>query len=309
METPRTYVPYKDWKAPSQQTEYTEATPLLNKDGTLNAKGWARHNVFDYDRTLVKKGSPMSKKEWDFYQISDGKYMLQLSFANIGIGGYVAAKLINLLEGKTVADATQLYLGGKKHLPPPKGDVPNRYKDKIGSAEFDFDTKVTYRTLKFKKPYKGKMVECDFTMDIPHDLENITTVLPFEGDNTKYFMTTKQNCMPCEGTFKWGDSCYTFKKEDSFCALERGRVNTPHIWFGPGVTAHSTSPTKRAKSTFSALKSPGQSATKATQPKQLFSTTARLTSSALLTLRFSRRTTNLWTIGSSFQRTADSILL
>ena len=89
METKRTYVPYWDWKEKSKQTEYTEATPLLNKDGTLNAKGWARHNVFDYDRTLVKKGSPMSKKEWDFYQISDGKYMLQLSFANIGIGGYV----------------------------------------------------------------------------------------------------------------------------------------------------------------------------------------------------------------------------
>ena len=37
METPRTYVPYKDWKASSKQTEYTKATPLLNKDGTLNA--------------------------------------------------------------------------------------------------------------------------------------------------------------------------------------------------------------------------------------------------------------------------------
>lgn len=240
METKRTYVPYWDWKEKSKQTEYTEATPLLNKDGTLNAKGWARHNVFDYDRTLVKKGSPMSKKEWDFYQIADGKFMLQLSFANIGIGGYVAAKLIDLEGCEVIADATQIYLGGKKHLPPPKGDVPNRYKDKIGKAEFDFDTKVTYRTLKFKMPLKGKMVECDFTMDIAPDLENITTVLPFEGDNTKYFMTTKQNCMPCEGTFKWGDDyCYTFKKEDSFCALDWGRVNTPHkmVWYwGNGST-------------------------------------------------------------------------
>ena len=46
MELPRTYVPFKDWKEKSKQTEYTEKTPLLNKDVTLNAKGWARHDVF-----------------------------------------------------------------------------------------------------------------------------------------------------------------------------------------------------------------------------------------------------------------------
>ena len=42
-------------------------------------------------------------------------------------------------------------------------------------------------------------------MDIPEGLESITTVFPFEGDETKYFMTTKQMCMPAEGRFVVGD--------------------------------------------------------------------------------------------------------
>ena len=238
-ETKRTYQSFKNWKTKSKQTEYTEETPLLAKDGTLLAKGWARHNVFTYDRNNVKKGNPMSKKEWDFYQVSDGRYMVQLSFANISIGGYVAAKLIDLVNGKLIVDATQLFLGGKKHLPPPKGDVPNRYKDKIGKAEFDFDTKETERTLWFKMPVKDKMVECSFKVDIMPGLENITTVLPFHGDPTKYFMTTKQMCMPCEGTYKYGDDVYEFSKEDTFCTLDWGRVNTPHkmVWYwGSGST-------------------------------------------------------------------------
>ncbi len=239
-ETPRTYVPYKDWAEKSKQTEYTKETPLLSPDGTLLCRGWARHNVFSYNRNHVKPGSPMSQKEWDFYQVCDGKYMVQLSFANISIGGYIAAKLVDIQTGKTIADATQLFLGGKnKHVPPPKGDVPNRYKDKIGKAEFDFDTKETTRTLWFKMPLKGKMVECKFTMDIMPGLENITTVLPFKGDNKKYFMTTKQNCMPCEGYYKFGDEIYNFSKETAFCALDWGRVNTPHkmVWYwGNGST-------------------------------------------------------------------------
>lgn len=53
----RTYTPWQDWKHPSKQTEYTEPTTLLAEDGTLLSPGWARHNVFDYDRDRVKSSS------------------------------------------------------------------------------------------------------------------------------------------------------------------------------------------------------------------------------------------------------------
>ena len=94
-ELPRTYKSFTEWKEKSKQTEYTEETPLLNPDGTLNAKGWARKNHFTYDRNLVKTGI-MSRKEWDFYNIVDDEFQILVSFANINIGGYVAAKLTNL---------------------------------------------------------------------------------------------------------------------------------------------------------------------------------------------------------------------
>ena len=238
-ETKRTYVPFNEWPEKSKQTEYTENTPLLSPEGNLIPKGWARHNVFEYNRDYVKQGI-MSKKEWDFYQVSDGNYMVQLSFANITVGGYVAAKLIDIKNKKLIADATQLFLFSKnRFVPPAKGDVPNRFAEKIGKAEFDFDTKETSRSLWFKMPLKDKIVECRFEMDIMPGLENITTVLPFDGDTTKYFMTTKQNCMPCGGFFKYGDDVYTFDKADTFCALDWGRVNTPHEmgWYwGNGST-------------------------------------------------------------------------
>ncbi len=237
-ETERTYVPFGKWKEKSKQKEYTESTPLLAPDGTLLAAGWARHNVFDYNRNYVKSGI-MSQKEWDFYQICDGRYMVQLSFANIHVGGYVGAKIVDLRAQEVIADTIQYFIGGKKHIPPPKGDVPNRYKDKIGKAEFDFNTKENSRTLRYRLPLKDKVVECNFTMDIMPGLENITTVLPYDEDKTRFFMTTKQNCMPCEGTFKFGDEVFVFSKADTFCVLDWGRVNTIHkmVWYwGNGST-------------------------------------------------------------------------
>ena len=240
-ELPRTYVPFNKWEKKSLQREYTEETPLLNADGTLNAKGWARKNVFTYDRKKVKKGL-ISRKEWDFYTITDGKVQLLISFANINIGGYVAAKLTDLKSGEVICDAISYFAGGNRYVPPAKGDVPGRFKDKIGKAEFDFCTKENERTLYFKKPHKGKTVECSICMDIPEGMENITTVLPFKEDPTRYFMTTKQTCMPTSGYYRFGDFEYTFSKDSSFCAMDWGRVNTVHemVWYWGNASSYIT---------------------------------------------------------------------
>ena len=232
---------YVGWQDPgfvkSAQREYKEKTPLLGADGTLQARGWARRNVFGYDRTRVKH--PMRRKEWDFYQISDGKYMVQISFANISLGGYASAAIVELENGKTVASATGLFVGGKdKYVLPPRGDAPNRVKMSVGGADFEFVTTETGRTLKFRKGG----VECDFTMQIPQGLENITTVLPFKGFPDRYFMTTKQNCMPCAGTFRAGEKVWSFSKDDTFCVLDWGRVCTPYrlVWYWGNGSAYLT---------------------------------------------------------------------
>lgn len=230
----RTYSSWMDGEWTSSQNEYTKATEIFADDGTLLAKGWARHNVFNYDRNKVKNHN--RRKEWDFYQLSNGRFMVQLSFANISLGGYVSAVLVDLMSGKVVNNIMSPFVGCKdKYVLPYKGDIVNNVKGHIGNADFEFDTKETTRTLYFK----ADNVELNFTMDMYPDHENITTILPFKGMPDKYFMTTKQNCMPCEGTYRIGADIYYFSKDDTFCVLDWGRVNTPYsmVWYwGNGST-------------------------------------------------------------------------
>ncbi len=237
-ELERTYIPFSKWKEKSKQREYTTETPLLCADGTLNAKGWARRNVFEYDRNKVKKGL-ISRKEWDFYTITDGRKQLLISFANINIGGYVGCRLIDIVTGEVHVDTVTYFAGGNRFVPPSKGDVPARFNGKISSTKFDFNTMEDERTLYFKKDIKGKVLECNVSMDIMPGLENITTVLPFDEDKTRYFMTTKQNCMPCDARLSFGDYSYEFTKDSSFCVMDWGRVNTIHkmVWYwGSGAS-------------------------------------------------------------------------
>ena len=233
-EEKRTYTGWKNFACSSRQTEYTAPTPMLDEQGNLLAMGWARSNVFDYDRARVRP--KLRGKEWDFYQISNGRYMVQLSFANISIAGYVSAVLVDLVGCRVLANVMAPFLGGREKYPlPPKGDVPHRFGYSIGNAEFTFDTGAHSRTLTFR----AKDIACTFTMDIPAGQENITTILPFAGMPTRFFMTTKQNGMPCEGTFTYGAKTCTFRKADTFCVLDWGRVNTPRkmVWYwGNGST-------------------------------------------------------------------------
>ncbi len=231
-ELKKTYVPFNERKEKSKQTEYREPTPLLDADGRLQVKGWARKNIFEYNRDYVKKGL-ISRKEWDFFTIFDDDMQILVSFANIGIGGYVAAKLTNLKTGEVLCDSVQYFAGGNKHVSGSIPDAPCRFRDKIGKTEFDFNTEKTKRTLSYKGFYKRKSVEVSAVMEIADGLESITTVFPFDGDETKYFMTTKQLCMPCGGFFRFGDFVYEFSKEKAFCSLDWGRVNTPRelVWY------------------------------------------------------------------------------
>ena len=57
------------------QKEITSRTELLDKDGNLAVCGWARRNLFVYDRERVRRRNRL--KEWDFYQASDGNMLVQ----------------------------------------------------------------------------------------------------------------------------------------------------------------------------------------------------------------------------------------
>ena len=224
----KTYKSWTEWTSPGEQREYTEETALLAEDGRVQAAGWARRGLFRYDRSRVRH--KMRRKEWDFYQISDGEYMVQLNFANISLGGYASAMLVDLKNHKILANSMAPFLGGKdRYVLPARGDEPNTVDFQVGKAHFLAETREQSRHLRFDS---GE-IHADFCMDILPGQENITTVLPFEGYPDRYFMTTKQNCLPCEGVFRAPGVEKHFSKENCFCVLDWGRVCTPYrlVWY------------------------------------------------------------------------------
>ena len=116
------------------QKEITSRTKLLDESGMLAVRGWARRNLFYYDRSLVKRRGRL--KEWDFYQISDGRIMVQINFFNITIASAATACVLDLKTGER-HECASITLGTKKrYLLPEVSDRPNVFDyEKGGTAK------------------------------------------------------------------------------------------------------------------------------------------------------------------------------
>ena len=234
----KTYVGWKELGYTRNQVEYTEPTPILDEKGDVLVKGgWARHNVFEYDRTLAHP--QWRGKEWDFYQICNGKYMVQISFANISIGGYASAVLVDVSGEETKLISTMSpFLGGKnKYVLPANGEKENAFTYTNGDFLFREVTGTKIRTVEFKGVYKKQPIEAMFKMEIFDDHESCVTVTPFKRKgkylHDRFFLTMKQNSMPTEGYFRVGNETFTFTKADTFTVLDWGRGVWPYkeVWY------------------------------------------------------------------------------
>ena len=224
----------------NKQIEYTSPTPLLDEKGNLLAKGWARHNLFKYERRLVKPRFRL--KEWDFHQIQDGQYKVLINFFNITVGTSATASIRDIRTGELIAENVVIIpFTRNKYLPPEIGDKTNKlvFDDKGIKMVYDTNLEEGYRHVTFESTYKGEPIKYDFWEEVPEGHENITIVTPFPKKKNQFFLTTKQNCLPAEGYVQIGEKKISFTKDKSFGTMDWGRGIWPHKaeWYwGNGST-------------------------------------------------------------------------
>ena len=217
----------------NKQTEITEKTPLLDSDGNVRALGWCRRCLVEYTKDRIPESLRWRKKEWDFYQVSDGEWMAQINFANISVGAAATCGVVNLRTGErydfaSVVPATfnRLFLSSKN------AESPSFFEYSKGNVYLKFDVKTEYRDIVFKAK-KGKQT-IDLALRARHlpDNESISIVTPF-GLPKRFFLTTKYNCMPTEGYISIGEKKIVFDPKKTFCVLDWGRGVWPHknYWY------------------------------------------------------------------------------
>ncbi|MGI6734851.1 MAG: DUF2804 family protein [Bacilli bacterium] len=214
---------------------YTMPTPVFDKRKRHINFGYATDMSFVFDKNLVKK--PLRLKEWDFYQIQHGRYVVQLTIGHIAYAQNIAINLIDLEGEETYsANVVKLFKGAKSMNMPPDPSVDNEihYTDKKAKVDLHYVTKGIIRHL------YGSMVNeqgVKFEVDVKlerlqnHDAMVINT--PFAETFYHFYLNYKIGNLKASGSFKMGDLSFKFDPKKDFGLLDWGRGVWPfhEVWY------------------------------------------------------------------------------
>jgi hypothetical protein len=205
---------------------------LLNADGTLAHRGYATRPVLTYNRENIK--APAWKiKEWDFYQVSNDDYCVQLTIGHVSYAGEVSIRFFEFESGYRVDFSHMLLLPfGSLNMPrsAESGDLAYRSKQ----VEMAFRVRDGGRSLSARTKGDGKTPPFGIEIELEQpDAAGIVMATPFDEDKRYFYYNHKINCMPARGTVRVGGREYRFEPESAFGLLDWGRGVWPyrHEWF------------------------------------------------------------------------------
>ncbi len=217
----------------------TKKTPLLDEKGHLTTTGWCPQNMFEFSRDDYH-GNPLKLKEWDFYQISNDRYCMQITVADISIAGAVTVTVFDMQTGERIEQLMiKLFTFGRMKLSN-SAMKPHSYSFSKKNFDMSIDVTAKKRTIKFSGVKDKEPFEINITLDMLPVHESLTMAVPFENEK-QFYLNQKINCMAAKGTVDHGDTHITFngKKDNSFCVLDWGRGVWPYHqvwWWGNGST-------------------------------------------------------------------------
>lgn len=220
-----------------KQNEIKVRTKLLDENGNIAEPGWCRKMLYDYSRKDIKT-SRLRLKEWNFYQVANERYTVQMTVADIGMGGAVACSLFDRETGEKadgLAALSVLTLG--RYKLPEDPDAPMTFKkcSLFGRTYVESDVHHM-RIIMNGICTKGKF-RADFEFEIQDGAEYLTMAVPFEKE-AHFYLNKKQHCMPVRGVIECGDMKAVFDPKDSFGTLDWGRGVWPYHnhWYWGGGT-------------------------------------------------------------------------
>lgn len=205
------------------QIEITKSSDLLDSNGVLIQRGWARDLLLRYDREKIR-ASKLRIKEWDYYCILTDEYGAAFTIADIGYAGMGSVSLIDFTKPRDVTQTVITALPmGKLNMPSTSHHGNVSFEHKKLNLEFIVDGSHRLINVFFADFADGKPLKGTIRMTKPDPADTMVIVTPFAGDPHAFYYNQKINCMPAEGVLILGSEKRTFDSGKSFAVLDWGR--------------------------------------------------------------------------------------
>ena len=202
--------------------EVTQKQLLLDLQGEIGEPGWARNQIWDYKRSMIR--APKFRiKEWDYYLVMGQGFALAFTLSD---DGYVGLQSVSLLEfGEKPWEHTETILDvfpmGKMNFPENSSQGDIRYQKGRLNMAFTLGDHQRYITCNFEDFYEGKPFTCDIILEQP-DMDTMVIATPWDKKHAFYY-NQKINCMRASGEATFNGKTYKLDPKTDFGTLDWGR--------------------------------------------------------------------------------------
>lgn len=205
--------------------EVTSNQKLLNKHGQIEEPGWARSEVWKYNRENIS--APWFRvKEWDYYLFTTDKIALAFTISDLGYIGMLSASFIDLEKGTEHTESElEFFPRGKKYGLGISPDSPKAYcKTKRLKMSFGRRDSLRAISVDFKDFDKesGKDLKAELLIKEP-DMESVYIATPWKDNKSAFYYNCKRNCLEAFGTVTYGNETYKISPGTCFGCLDWGR--------------------------------------------------------------------------------------
>ena len=214
------------------QKEITARQPLLDASGHPAAPGYCKTNLYTYNKEQIKRAR-LRIKEWDFYQVTDGHYKIELNFFNITELAALTASVTDLKTGKTYSDAVIEPSGPDRFRLSPAADEPFVFRYKRLGRRTMFETGENTHRLLFSRKVPG-LKNFDIRIEgnrLPGQ-ESLTMLTPFKKKG-RFFYTQKLNCISAKARVRIGERTVYLDPKNTWMTIDWARGVWPYknMWY------------------------------------------------------------------------------
>lgn len=219
------------------QREITEQTDLLDARGHVLYPGYAKRMLVRYNRGNIRS-RPLALKEWDFYQIAQGDWVLQTTIGHVSYIASIAATLFNVRTGARAGFNRMRPLPLRRLDMPVNPEAPNTLEVAGAGYSAAYYVRERERRIVFRAQEKAGPVDVDISLNNDPANEKMVIVTPFEKKATQFYLNYKENFWGASGYFSAGGLRVDFGPETT-ALIDWGRGVWPFTqeWFWGSCTA------------------------------------------------------------------------
>lgn len=205
------------------QNEIQDRSRLLNENGELVQRGWARSMLLDYHRKDISAAS-YRIKEWDYYAVLNESEGISFTISDLGYIGFVAATVFDFRSGEEVSNSVTTALPlGRFRMPESSGVGDVVFKGRHVEIQFLIKGNTRVLNVDWKEFQSGKDLQGRIELKQPQGDDSMLIATPFAENPKAFYYNHKINCMPAQGKLTLGERTLLFDGKNTYGVLDWGR--------------------------------------------------------------------------------------